>query len=110
MKVFLRPLLLIFFAFVSFNALATKLYWVGGTGNFNDANHWSFESGGRGGAKSPSAADDVFFDEHSFPYSSIINFIGKTEIHDLIFSGNTYPVILAGTQNEKNSCWRRCNP
>jgi len=101
MKVFLRPFLLVFFVLLSLNTWAVRLYWVGGTGNFNDANHWSFESGGQGGAKSPTVSDDVYFDGRSFSYTSVINFIGKTEVHDLIFTDNTHPVILAGTQNEK---------
>lgn len=43
-----------------------KLYWVGGTGNWDDPNHWSFTSGGPGGACVPTGADNVFFDGNSF--------------------------------------------
>ena len=37
------------------------LYWVGGTGNWDDPAHWSFSSGGPGGACLPTPIDDVFF-------------------------------------------------
>lgn len=45
---------------------AANLYWVGGTGAWNDPAHWSGTSGGHGGAGVPGAGDDVFFDQHSF--------------------------------------------
>ncbi len=41
-------------------------YWIGGTGNWNDINHWSFSSGGPPSGCIPTAADDVFFDQNSF--------------------------------------------
>jgi hypothetical protein len=42
------------------------LYWVGGTGNWTDAGHWSLTSGGTGGAGVPTVLDNVFFDANSF--------------------------------------------
>jgi len=44
----------------------TSLYWVGGTGRWDEVSHWSFTSGGPGGACVPSPYDDVFFDANSF--------------------------------------------
>ncbi|MEO8086196.1 MAG: cohesin domain-containing protein, partial [Bacteroidota bacterium] len=44
-----------------------NLYWVGGTGNWSDVNHWSVSSGGAGGSCVPTQYDDVFFDANSFP-------------------------------------------
>ena len=49
------------------NATAqNNLFWVGGTGDWSDSNHWSFTSGGPGGACIPTGADNVFFDGNSF--------------------------------------------
>lgn len=42
-----------------------NLYWVGGNGNWSDPVHWSFSSGGAGGACIPTAGDNVFFDANS---------------------------------------------
>lgn len=42
------------------------LYWVGGTGEWSDQNHWSYSSGGVGGACIPTPIDDVHFDGNSF--------------------------------------------
>ncbi len=48
------------------NSPATQnLYWVGSTGNWNDQAHWSFSSGGAGGACIPTPYDNVFFDANS---------------------------------------------
>lgn len=45
-------------------------YWVGGSGDWNDASHWSLTSGGAGGACVPTVANDVFFDANSFTSGS----------------------------------------
>src|SRR3989339_151739 len=49
------------------NSLNPKnFYWVGGTGNWSDATHWSLSSGGVGGTCTPTAIDNVSFDANSF--------------------------------------------
>lgn len=45
---------------------AKNMYWVGGSGNWNDASHWSLSSGGASAGCAPSTIDDVFFDANSF--------------------------------------------
>jgi hypothetical protein len=42
------------------------LYWVGGTGSWNDPSHWAVTSGGAGGACIPNRLDSLFFDVNSF--------------------------------------------
>ena len=44
----------------------SNLYWVGGTGNWSDVNHWALTSGGPGGACLPNARTNVIFDVNSF--------------------------------------------
>ncbi len=46
--------------------IQTNLYWVGGSGNWNDPSHWSLTSGGPGGDCIPSPFNNVFFDANSF--------------------------------------------
>lgn len=43
----------------------TTLYWVGGAGDWNNKAHWSFSSGGTGGACVPFKYDNVVFDAAS---------------------------------------------
>lgn len=47
------------------NPTPRNLFWVGGSGNWNDSNHWSLTSGGAGGECPPTPLDDVFFDTAS---------------------------------------------
>ena len=50
---------------VSTFAFSQNKYWVNGTGNWNDKNHWSTQSGGQAGAEIPTVNDNVVFDESS---------------------------------------------
>jgi hypothetical protein len=45
---------------------AQNRYWVGGSGTWHDAAHWSLTSGGPGGASVPDSTNDVFFNALSF--------------------------------------------
>ncbi len=58
----------VFFLFLSiFSAVlgAQTLYWVGGSGNFNDPKHWSLSSGGAVAHQVPNLNSDVVFDNNS---------------------------------------------
>ena len=48
------------------NYNTTVFYWVGGRGEWSDANHWSLTSGGSGQACIPGPSDSVVFDKNSF--------------------------------------------
>ena len=50
----------------SIKAIASNYYWVGGSGNWSDLNHWATTSGGTTlHTQIPTALDDVFFDAGS---------------------------------------------
>jgi gliding motility-associated-like protein len=60
------------------------LYWVGGSGEWNDTTHWSYSSGGPGGACIPTAIDDVWFDANSFSLGDSVSISDLTaECHDM---------------------------
>lgn len=101
MKILLRVSLVSFLFLFCQASLAEKLYWVGGSGNFNDPAHWSYTSGGQGGAKTPGITDDVYFDDNSFLVPSVISIIGNAQVHDLIFTPYAGKVILSGLSHEK---------
>jgi gliding motility-associated-like protein len=70
-----RFLIIIFFLQLFFinNSRADNYYWIGGSGNWSDINHWANSSGGTILHNTPpSADDDVFFDAISFPASGQI--------------------------------------
>jgi hypothetical protein len=63
----LKRLLLLSAVFLTtFSTRAANFYWVGGTGKWSDAKHWSASSGGPAGSAIPGMNDDVYFDQHSF--------------------------------------------
>lgn len=55
---------------ITFGNTPRTLYWVGNSGNWNDASHWSTTSGGAGGECIPTAVDNVFFNASSFTISN----------------------------------------
>ncbi len=63
----LKLVLFVFLFFTFFTSSAFNYYWVGGTGNWNDLNHWATTSGGNiFHLEIPTALDNVFFDANSF--------------------------------------------
>jgi len=45
-------------------------FWIGDSGDWNDANHWSDTSGGSGPQPAPTTSDNVYFDANSFSIAS----------------------------------------
>lgn len=66
MKNLKRNILLSLVLLLVTSTYATNLYWVGGTGSWNDIKHWSLTSGGLPANVIPTSNDDVFFDQNSF--------------------------------------------
>lgn len=71
---------------------AQTLYWVGGSGNFNDPKHWSLTSGGPSANKIPDANTDVVFDDHSV--NGFTNVQIKNQIHVKSLLGNLSTTVL----------------
>lgn len=74
------------------------LYWIGGSGNWNDPNHWSLTSGGGSAGCKPTQLDNVFFDANSFTGDDTINTNEYDfEVNSVSFSGLTSTPRLVGT-------------
>ena len=75
-----------------------NLYWVGGTGNWNYSLHWSFTSGGAGGACLPTAIDNVYFDANSFtaPNQTVTINVINAVCNDMDWTGVTNNPTLTG--------------
>ncbi len=61
----LKKLLFLFTITLSQVSLSADFFWIGGTGNWSDVNHWSATSGGAAGAILPTNVDNVIFDNNS---------------------------------------------
>jgi gliding motility-associated-like protein len=71
-----RYLLLVFLFLISSaaNLLASDYYWVGGSGDWSDINHWVTTSGGTTNhIQTPTSNDNVIFDANSFSANSVVN-------------------------------------
>ncbi|WP_282629645.1 hypothetical protein [Empedobacter sedimenti] len=82
--------------------MGQNLYWVGGSGNWNDRAHWSKKSGDTGGYCVPGPADNTFFDEGSgFTSSSkTISVDNISYTHNITFSGSSISPILTQSGNQ----------
>lgn len=75
--------LLLFFLFITFVAKSQTLYWVGGSGNFNDPSHWSLTSGGPSANVVPGELNDLIFDNSSADQQASILIKGSSKIKSL---------------------------
>ncbi|MBE0636935.1 MAG: hypothetical protein IH598_00270, partial [Bacteroidales bacterium] len=80
-------------------------YWVGGTGNWNDASKWSLTSGGPVGTGLPTANDNVFFDANSFTApGQVVTIIGdvsnNARVVNMDWTGAAFNPTLAGASNQ----------
>ncbi|MBL7930447.1 MAG: SprB repeat-containing protein, partial [Bacteroidia bacterium] len=94
-----RRLLFILFNCFTFAFLSAQtLYWVGGSGNFNDPQHWSLTSGGPIANKTPDAFTDVIFDDNSGLGPVDIVFTGASHIKSGNFHNRVTEISLLGDQ------------
>jgi hypothetical protein len=91
-------------------------YWVGGTGNWDDAAHWSLTSGGSSQSCQPNIVDKVVFDHNSFTSSGgIVTLTDHIEIAEMewtigvqgipTFSGNKQVTIMADLTVDCEMIW-----
>ncbi|MCW3078553.1 MAG: hypothetical protein JWO32_3162 [Bacteroidetes bacterium] len=76
--------LFLFISFIIFSTLTSQtLYWVGGSGNFNDSRHWSLSSNGPSANFIPNSNTDVIFDDYSGQTLSFVNFSNVASVKSL---------------------------
>lgn len=80
----------------------TSLYWVGGSGRWHDIAHWSFSSGGPGGACLPTGREDVIFDDLSFiQVQDSILLDQSADCHSMLWQVTTrQPKIIANADQD----------
>ena len=85
---------------VNFVPLSSRdLYWVGGTGDWQDSLNWSLSSGGVGGQCIPRPIDNVFFDANSFTAATQVVSVDpqiSAKCHNMTWSGVNSPVFSYG--------------
>jgi gliding motility-associated-like protein len=93
----------------TFSSSSIPHYWVGGQGNWQDTIHWSYSSGGQGGACIPTISDDVYFDANSFSNNNDTVYIDSMNIYcknmnwnnatnaPTIYNGSSYVFYISGS-------------
>ncbi|MBU1020687.1 MAG: LamG domain-containing protein, partial [Firmicutes bacterium] len=78
----------------------TNFYWVGGSGNWTDPNHWSYTSGGTPGVcPVPGRFDNVFFDVNSFTApNQYVNLNTTAEFNNMLWNNVNFPRLIGGGQ------------
>ncbi|GAA4309758.1 T9SS type A sorting domain-containing protein [Nibribacter koreensis] len=100
----------------SINSVETvsTYYWVGGTGNWSDTNHWATTSGGVAAICSPGPNDNVVFDANSFtasgqkvtldqPTSYVNNITWESGVNNPVFNLNGKVLQVSGETKLSNN-------
>ena len=91
--------LLLISLFISLSISAAERFWINGSGNWSDTQHWSDIRGGEGGATVPGPADDIYFDNNSFQdNNSVVTIDRNAECRSLLWNSS----ISAILRSEKN--------
>jgi len=74
--------LAIFIILINTNLSAENLYWIGGTGDWNDPTHWSLSEFGMGEPANaiPTINDNVYFNEFSFENNGDTLYVSESGI------------------------------
>ncbi len=77
------------------------LYWIGGNGRWSDPSHWSYSDGGASSGCIPSASDNVFFTDNSFPgvANRVIVDIDNALCKNMTWQTTTRSPVLSGGKN-----------
>ena len=92
----MKRALLLFLLFLYSALNSQTLYWVGGSGNFNDANHWSLSSGGAVANLIPNSNTDVVFDDGSGNDYIIINIAGNSFVKSFLTDHSSRIIVFDG--------------
>lgn len=97
-KIYQRLILIVFSLFLINVTFAQSLYWVGGSGNFNDPKHWSLQSGGSSAFLIPDIHTDVVFDDNSGEGYFSVNFDKNNSVRNLTAKSTMNVVKFVGNQ------------
>ncbi|MEZ4922320.1 MAG: gliding motility-associated C-terminal domain-containing protein [Crocinitomicaceae bacterium] len=94
----LKPVVVLIAFTLSVYSYASDFYWINGSGNWNDASHWSQSSGGMISGSTPGANDNVIFDGNSFINESypVVQLNNSSTVHHIFFNSNIPAQIFGG--------------
>ena len=93
----MKKIILLLILFSSCIINSQTLYWVGGSGNWSDANHWSLVSGGASSGIVPTPSTHLIFDDNSTASDAEIEAIQSIEVSSIDVSIQNYNIKLIGS-------------
>ena len=100
----MKKIILLLILFISCIANSQTLYWVGGSGNLNDKQHWSLTSGGLSAGISPSLSTDLIFDNNASFNTCVVNLFGTNHIKSLQCFSTDQEIHLTGDNFSSLNC------
>lgn len=100
----LKKLLLFIVTLISSFTFAQNLYWVGGSGNLSDGNHWSNTSGGAPSGISPTLHSNLIFDNNSSVNTFVVNLVGMNYAKSLICNNTEKELHFTGDNFSNFKC------
>lgn len=98
----LKTLLIFTICFMTIGVVADDYFWIGGSGNWSDINHWSQTSGGTVlHIQIPTSSDNVYFDANSFtgPDQTVTVNTENAICENMDWSGALYKPAFTSTQD-----------
>ena len=93
----MKKIILLIILFSSYLLSSQTFYWVGGSGNWSDANHWSLISGGITAGVIPDASTNVIFDNKSGSKIITVTASQNIEVNSLHGNNTTLIIDLVGS-------------
>jgi alpha-tubulin suppressor-like RCC1 family protein len=81
---------------ISVPTASQDMFWIGGSGNWSDLNHWSYSSGGSKATCLPGPNNNVFFDANSFSGNDTVTIDRNAFCNSMNWSSIIKMPILAG--------------
>lgn len=95
----LKNLLLFVILLITGCLNSQTLYWVGGSGYWNDMTHWSYTSGGKPANRLPSVNSDVIFDNESANQNFTIHALHSFGFKSITATNNAFKAEIIGSPN-----------
>ena len=100
----MKKLILLSLLFVSFFVNAQTLYWVGGSGYWNDSQHWSTVSGGATSGITPNSNSSIVFDDNSSSTNFAVTIDGVNQFKSLQCLNSNQEIHFTGNSVAKLIC------
>lgn len=98
-------IILLYIALYNISSFAQELHWIGGSGSFNDPNHWSFVKNGKTSGTIPNKNTTIYFDSDVNNGTFVINFVGASNFKNLALNSGLSQYHFVFSNFSETSIW-----